>query len=140
MKASAKIMVGSVVAFLVIVSIGISILLFKSSQQAEYNIRDGQLDILGMYGQEIEINNIKNLKMLDTIPEIIFKTNGSALGNKYKGYFNLEGIKNATLYIDASKPPFVYIEKSSGAVVILNCKDAEETRKLFEQLNEKWAE
>lgn len=140
MTTSAKVMTGSIVGFLLIISIGISILLFKSSQQAEYNIRDGQLDISGMYGQEIKIDNIKSLKMLDSIPEIIFKTNGSALGNKYKGYFNLKGISNATLYIDTSKPPFIYIEKDSGAIVILNCKDAEETRKLFEQLNGEWAE
>lgn len=138
MKTSAKIMVGSIVGFLLIVSIGISILLFKSSQAAEYTIDNGILSISGMYGQEIQLSDINNMELSEKLPEILFKTNGSALGSKYKGHFNLEGINNAMLYIDTSKPPFIFIEKNSGTLVILNCNDADETRMFFNQLNEEW--
>lgn len=138
MKTSVKIIVGSIVAFLLIVCIGVAILLLKSSQTAQYTINNGILNISGMYGQEVQINSVSKIELKDTMPEIIFKTNGSALGTKYKGYFNLEGIKGAKLFVDASKPPFIFIESSTGAVIILNCDDANETKRIFDELYKEW--
>jgi len=137
MKTGSKVLIGSVIAMLALITIGVGVLLHFSSKPAEYTLGNGILNISGMYGQEIPINEICNLEIRDTIPEVLTKTNGSGLGTMMKGYFKLKDIGAAKLFVDTSKPPFVYV-KTDSIIMILNCEESENTKAFYEKLKTEW--
>jgi hypothetical protein len=137
MKTGTKVVIGSVVGFLVITAIGVSILLYSSSRPTAYSVESGILKISGMYGQEVSIYKISELELKDTMPEVLLKTNGSALNTILKGNFRLRDIGATKLFIDKSKPPCVYLKWDSN-VFFINCEDSEKTKELFNKLHDEW--
>ena len=93
--------------------------------------------ISGEYGEEIKISDIIGITMKEQIPKIQLKTNGSALGSKMKGYFNLKDIGRAELFVDTKKPPFIYINVKSG-LRIVNTEEPTQTDQLYDKLLEAW--
>lgn len=136
-KTGTKVIIGSVIAVVVFIAIGVGVLLSFSNKPAEYALENGILNISGMYGQEVAINKINSLELKDTMPEVLAKTNGSALGTMLKGYFKLEGIDKAKLFVDTSKPPFIFV-KTNSMTIILNCEESEKTKALHEKLETEW--
>lgn len=137
MKKGTKLLIGLIISFLVLVAIGVCFLLYFSNIPAEYTLQNGILNISGMYGQEIPIYDISSLELKETLPAALLRTNGSALGNMYKGYFKLKDISKAMLFLNVSKPPFIYL-RSNTQTIILNCNDSEKTKILYEKLHEEW--
>lgn len=133
MKTGSKALIGSVIAVLV----GVGVLLNFSSKPAEYTLENGIFNISGMYGQEVAINKINSLELKDTMPEVLTRTNGSALGTTLKGYFKLKDIGKAKLFVDTSKPPFIYV-KTNSITIILNCEESEKTKAFHEKLKTEW--
>lgn len=125
------------IVLVVIVIILTGVLFYFSSKSAEYTISDGILNISGMYGEKVIINKISSLDLKETIPKILTKTDGSGLGSMDKGYFKLKDIGEAKLFIDETKPPFIYI-KTDSRTIILNCKESKKTKDLYLKLNNIW--
>lgn len=63
MKTGSKVLIGSVIAILVFIAIGVGILLNFSNKPVEYTLENGILNISSMYGQEISINKINSLEI-----------------------------------------------------------------------------
>jgi len=122
-----------VISLLLLVSVGVGVMVFYGSRPAEYSIENGVLNISGMYGQEVPISEISDIQLLDEMPEITFKTNGSGLGNMMKGNFTVKGIGGVKLFVDVSKSPFIYLE-TSETTYILNGADEKTTRALYADL------
>jgi hypothetical protein len=133
MKTGSKALVGAIIAGFVFVAIGVGALLNFSSKPAEYTLKNGILSISGMYGQEVAMIEINSLELEDKMPEVLARTNGSALGTALKGNFKLKDIGAAKLFIDKSKPPFIHV-KTKSAIIILNCEESEKTKALYEKL------
>lgn len=133
MNTRTKVIIGSVLAFMLIVAAGVGVLLHYSSEPASIALESGVLKISGMYGQEINVSGISNLELKDSVPEILYKSNGSALYTMYKGYFNIEGIGQAKVFFDISKPPFIFF-KYKDLTYVLNCKDSEMTKGIYKEL------
>lgn len=133
MNTKTKVIIGSISAFLVITLIGVGVLIYQSNKPSEFVVADGYLEIKGMYGEKINVKDIEEVVLKDSLPEITYKSNGSALGNKMKGNFKLKDIGDAKLFLDTSKPPFIYVVRN-GKTIILNCDSAEETTELFDLL------
>ncbi len=136
MKTRSKVVMLLTIAVLAVVAGGAAILLNSSSKAPEYTVDSGIFKISGMYGTEIPLNKISNLALKESMPEVTYKSNGSGLGTIYMGHFELEGIKKARLFVDTSKPPFIYFEYESESYFI-NCKDSEETADLYKLLSVK---
>lgn len=79
------IMAGIIVALV----IGISLLL---SHTISVDINDEQIKINGIYGTEINLQDIQEIKILDNIPLFGIKINGIGLGFMNIGRFTYEGI------------------------------------------------
>jgi len=137
MKTGAKAMIGVVIVIIAASAIGVGLLLSSSSKPAEYAFENGVLNISGLYGQKIAVSEITALEIKDTIPEVLLRTNGSALGTMLKGNFKLQDIGQAKLFIDTSKPPFIFI-KTNSATIILNCQDSDKTKALYNELKTAW--
>ncbi len=121
------------IALLVVITGGVIVLLNASSKPAGYTLESEVLKISGMYGKEIPLEKISKLQLKSTMPEITYKSNGSGLGTMYKGHFELEEIEKAMLFVDTSRPPYVYFEYD-GESYFINCASSAETEELHKLL------
>jgi hypothetical protein len=133
MKTGTKLMIASIIAVLVITTAGVGVLMYFSAKPTEYVLQNGILKISGMYGGEIPVDEINSMELKDTLPQILLRTNGSALGTKLKGHFKLKDVSDAKLFIDTSKPPFIFL-KINSKLIILNCDDSLKTEELYKNL------
>ncbi|ODA42282.1 hypothetical protein [Desulfosporosinus sp. BG] len=84
-------------------------------------------------GHTVDLSEIKSVQLKADLPVIQSKINGLGLGSIQKGKFSSD-IGNVTLYIDTSKPPFIYI-KTTSELIILNDQSESKTEALFDELN-----
>ena len=127
--------VKNAIALVLIVVIAAVVIWMVSTEQRPtgFLLDGGNLQIQGSFGVTVPLNEITGLEMKDAVPAIGKKTNGSGLGSKYKGAFELADGTKARLYVDASKPPFISFQQG-GTFFYINAGTPEETRGLFDQL------
>lgn len=90
--------------------------------------------ISGSYGREIPISDIVSVDLLDEMPPIAMRTNGSDTGNRLKGHFKLKNGEKCLLFVKKQAP---YIElRTTDALYYLNADGKEETEHLFQQLKQ----
>ncbi len=125
------------IAATVVIAIGvivaIALMMNRDSQPAQYSIEDGQLIISCSFGVSVPVDEIGELTLTETAPEIETKTNGSGLGSMQKGEYRLVGGDNARLYIDTSIPLFVRF-MHDNTVYYLNAETQEATQSLYDQI------
>jgi hypothetical protein len=121
---------------LVIVTItlvAIVFLLVFSSRDAQISIEDTGIKIHGMYGDTYEWKSIESVALLEEMPLVLTRTNGSALGSMLKGHFKTKTYGLVKLFVDKEKPPYILVVTDEQPV-IFNLKNQDETRRVFENL------
>jgi hypothetical protein len=94
-----------------------------------------QIGITGVYGERIPINELNQVFLADTIPNIILRTNGISAGRINKGYFRSSSLqKNVKLLLHTRGAPYLYIIYEDNRYVILNFRDREKTLEVYEKL------
>jgi hypothetical protein len=126
MTMAAKAVIG--IVMVTFIAIGIFILL--SARPTEVLISDEAVQIKGLYGIDINRNEISGISLTDAPPDIVHKTNGFNLGAIFKGHFLLRGGVKARLYVNIRRPPFIEITTSKG-LIIINQGDLQKTEALF---------
>jgi len=121
----------SIVAVILVV-----VLLFFSSRPTKVTLIDGGVQIHGMYGDTCAWNYIKTVKLLEELPTIEIRTNGSALGPYLKGHFKVKELGSVKLFVNAQKPPFIYLETDKG-ISIFNVESEDKTREIFGEIIKK---
>lgn len=129
---------GLTIAFLVIVGIGAGVLLYFSYQPTELLITEEYVQIKGMYGEKIPYTELKEVALIQEIPEITARTNGSSIGERRKGHFRLKDLGAAKLFLVSSQPPYIYLERNDKKPIIINFADKEETERVHGELDEAW--
>lgn len=91
-----------------------------------------------MYPLWIPNDTIVSLRMVDKLPKLIHRTNGSGFDRIQKGYFTIkkdgaEHSENATLYIRNRKSKAIEIRTVKGLVYV-NCKYDLQTEELFDEM------
>lgn len=119
-------------AIVVVVLFIVINMMLTGSQPTQYTLSNGALTISAMYGETVSLSDIKSVELKDTMPGNLIKTNGFDLSTVLKGHFSSGGTKYM-LFVDAAKPPFIYLDTASGAI-ILNDETADKTKTLYEQL------
>ena len=128
-KVEVKVALGiTVVTFAIIVTS-----LIYGAREPEIIIQDHSITIKGIYGTTIKEENILEIKLEDTIPKILSKTNGFDLGYILRGNFKLDEIGSSSIYIHQNKPPYIIIKTKKGHYII-NYKDPKRTIKLYNDL------
>ncbi|MER2129114.1 DUF3784 domain-containing protein [Solibacillus sp.] len=118
----------------IITLIGVALIFYFALQPTEVNLTDDAIEIAGMYGDTYEFAKMKQLTLLEELPEIAMRTNGSAVGSKLEGYFKFENGEKAKLFVDKKFPPFIQFT-NEGKTVIFNLSTEAETRALYEKLS-----
>jgi hypothetical protein len=137
MKKSSKFILAGIIAFLVIVSVGVGVLLYSGSRPTVITVDQGYVKIAGLYGGDFPITSISSMDLYSSMPEISTRTNGSAVGTSLKGYFQVAGVGSALLFLDTSKPPFIFI-RTSSKIYYLNTGDAVKTKALYDEIHAVW--
>ena len=121
--------VGTVVITLILVAF----LMFFSSQETKVTFLEEGLQIHGMYGDIYNWESIETVKLMEELPTIEMRTNGSALGSNLKGHFRTTELNSVKLFVNTQKSLYIYIE-TDEEVIIFNMKNEEETQEVFEQI------
>lgn len=123
----------------VLVMIFVAIFLtFTLVVKTEITVDKKTIDISGIYGKEIAVEDISELKLEDTLREMSWKINGSAIGSKYEGHFKGEDGKNYVLYVDEEIGKFVSF-KYKDKRYIMNTSTKKETEKLYKAIQKEIA-
>jgi hypothetical protein len=120
-------------AILSMIAIGI----FYSSKPASISITSQQISISGIYGITESMENIREIKLLPTIPEIEWKKKGFGYGDVRKGKFQLQKWGEGRLYLISNNPPFLYI-KTTDSYMLLNYKNSTQTNQVYQSLYSNW--
>ena len=91
-----------------------------------------------MYPLTIPNDTIVSINMIDRLPLLKYRTNGTGMGTIQKGYFtvknsSLEHSENATLYIRNKNASAIEI-RTVGGLVYINQKNDELTQELFNEM------
>lgn len=122
--------------FIVVIAfITFAIMLITFSSGKELNkikVTDTSIIIEGNFGTSIKKQDIKEVVLVDTIPEIALRANGYSDGSAVrKGDFKLENGDKIKLYTQSKDGPFIKIS-TVNVDIYINYKDRNET---IESLN-----
>lgn len=131
-KKKSQIQTMGVLAVIIVVFIFVFIMLSSSSQPTQYAINNGAFTISGMYGETLALSDLKSVELKNDMPGNLYKTNGFDLNTILKGDFQSDS-GAVTLFVDTSKPPFIYLTTAKGSI-ILNGQTPAETQSLYREL------
>lgn len=110
-------------------------MMFASSRDTSVTLNDQGFEIHGMYGDSYIWTEVDDLILLEEIPEITMRTNGSAIGSALRGNFRMKEYGSVKLFIDIDVPPFISFS-DEGKMVIFNLGEEEKTRNLYMEMME----
>ena len=125
----ALVTLGLTMAFVVVI-------IAMSSRPQQIMVGEDSVKISGMYGREIPVADIVSVELLEKLPHIKMRTNGSSTGRYSKGHFLLENGEKCMLFVRHKMPPYIEI-RTSHNLYYLNGATEGETMRLFEALKEK---
>lgn len=124
---------GFLIAGIVVVLAATGVLLFLSSQPVDLTLQPNGIKVHGLYGELYAWEEIREVKILEELPGIEMRTNGSALGTHLKGHFRTTEYGGVKLFVDTKVPLFIYMKTDKG-IVILNMATASETLGIYQNI------
>ena len=121
-------------AFSILFAICVPIGLILSAQEPSIIVQNEGVKITGLYGETIPIKEIASIEMTKTIPSVELRTNGLGLGNVLKGYFLMERIGTAKLFLSSLSGPYIKIQTVSKRYIYISFKDESKTIDAYNQI------
>jgi hypothetical protein len=91
------------------------------------------------YGKVFPASDVTGISLLPTLPGVLLKTNGFGGGASLRGHFRVEGLGDGRLYVEEGFAPYVLVRLRKGFVIV-NFREPEKTRALFNELARAWPE
>jgi hypothetical protein len=135
MATQTKVTIALLVIVLGGVVTGVLLLINASGKPVDYSVTAEALEIKCSFGETVKFADIKGLELADARPDIATRTFGSAVGEKLRGSFDLADGTAARVFVENAAPPFVHFTVGNTAYY-LNCTTAEETKALFDKLEQ----
>jgi hypothetical protein len=114
-------------------SIGVISIVAVLQLTPKVEIFESRLKIGGIYGENIQFQDIQKVELIEVLPTIKLKINGIASANIKKGWFRLNDERKVKLFINDTVGPYVLIETTDKKTIIIGLKDFDDKR-LFRQL------
>lgn len=105
----------------------VTVIIAMSSRPQQITVGEDSVRISGMYGREIPVADIVSVELLEALPHVKMRTNGSSTGKYSKGHFLLENGEKCMLFVRHKMPPYIEIRTTDGGLYYLNCATEEET-------------
>lgn len=89
----------------------------------------------GLYGLDMPWSTVTDVSLEQELPRVVRRTNGYALGGTLRGYFRVEDLGPARLFVERDEPPFVRITSSTEGVIYVGLGRGGGTRQLFREIS-----
>lgn len=110
----------------------VAVVIATSSRPQQITVGEEAVSISGMYGRDIPVSEMVSVELLEKMPSVKMRTNGSSTSKYNKGHFLLSNGEKCMMFIRNEAP---YIElRTTDNLYYLNGANEEETVKLYEQL------
>lgn len=119
-----------IMVFTIIFVVGI---LYSSMQATKVTFLDYGLEIHGMYGDVYHWDEVESATLIEELPTIRMRTNGSALGSHLKGNFSTEELGSVKLHVNRQYPPYINM-KSNGRNIIFNMANPDDTEEVLNEI------
>ena len=86
-----------------------------------------KIEFQGSYGEVVKQSDIKTIELVNQIPEITRKINGSSLGTITKGYFKTVDGERVKLILNSDKEPYILVTKKDGKKIYFSAKEESNT-------------
>lgn len=120
-----------------IILLGVAIFLIVltngTKKESEVLVTENKIEIKGQFGTTIELKDVSDIQLIDTIPAVGKQVNGAGLGEIRKGDYNVEGLGTCKLYTQSKEGPFIYIIVGNK-YTIMNYKDTSKTTSVYQEL------
>lgn len=115
-----------------VVMVVATVCLVSGMRSPQITVGEEVVKISGMYGREIPVSDIVSVELIDELPPIAMRTNGSDTGKQAKGHFRFSNGDHCMLFIHKEAP---YIQlRTTSDLYYLNLSDKDKTVELFETL------
>jgi len=122
-----------ILANVVGVPLALAVIFYVHMKPPRVGISDGTLSVgSGFYHDDIDLRARPELSLQDSIPRILRRTNGFALGGTLRGHFTLDVTGPADLFITRN-PPYIII-RTADKFVVVNFAREDRTRALYDEL------
>lgn len=111
----------------------VALVFFFSSKPTKITFLDEGVQFHGMYGSVYTWEDIVTVELMDELPTIESRTNGSALGSKLKGHFMTKELGYVKLFVNTSNPTCIYLE-TVGGEIIFNIGNEDKTKDIFREI------
>lgn len=122
-----------VIIVAIVISVVTVTVLERSDKSSQIEVKDSMLHISGMYGRDIPMEDIATMKVLDEMPVMAMRTNGSSFKNKNKGHFLTTDDEKCMLFVTYNGGPYIEL-RTADELIYLNRETPEETKMLIEEL------
>lgn len=122
-----------VIIVAVVISVVTVTVLERSDKSSQIEVKDSVLHISGMYGRDIPMEDIATMEVLDEMPVMAMRTNGSSFKNKNKGHFLTQNDEKCLLFVTYNGGPCIEL-RTADDLIYLNRETPEETTKLIDEL------
>ena len=112
------------------------IFIVPSHNETTVVIDDEKIRLIGSYGVTIPLEQLNQVFLADTLPNIGLRRGGINTGTIRKGNFESRSLRqNVWLLLNSNNKPFIYIiHGDNNRYLILNFRNSEKTREVYEQL------
>lgn len=97
------------------------------SYPAKTIITADSIKFTGMYGLELNPDQIEKVEVIQQIPKILKRTNGFSFLTTRKGYFELADLGQCRLLLHSNNSPYMIISKRNGEQIIFNAENSAKT-------------
>jgi hypothetical protein len=108
-------------------------ILFVSSRPTQVEFTSKGFSIEGMYGETFLWEELDELRLIENLPTIQRRTNGSEVGSHLKGHFRTTEFGAVKLFVQADHPPFIFLS-AGEKIVIFNMENEEATRAMMKAI------
>lgn len=129
---------GASIAALVITGFSlvfVIVLLLFSNQTPKIEVGEENLSISGMYGRDIPLSEIVSVELLEKMPPVAIRTNGSSTGKANKGHFKLKNGEKCMMFI-SNKGPYIEI-RTTDNLYYINSDTEEKTLEILSEIKAK---
>ena len=129
---------GASIAALVITGLSlvfVVVLLMFSNQTPKIEVGEENLSISGMYGRDIPLSEIVSVELLEKMPPVAIRTNGSSTGKANKGHFKLKSGEKCMMFI-RNKAPYIEI-RTTDNLYYINSDTEEKTLEILSEIKAK---
>lgn len=127
----------NVIALILVLSL-LAIPLFDYCHSStKITIYNDTLSIIGMYGREIPLSQIRQISLTKNLPQISQRTNGYSFNGVKLGHFRTTTGIPILLFLQKDQSPYIFIQTNSGENLYFNEKDTNITLKTYHQIHNK---